>query len=122
MPQVTGEKVTGVVEGRIVAYWPTADEAHGSPSVYNDATGEWDKNPLATPYTGKLRAIGAGGYIPAMIVASWAGDGSECPLANLALQLDPSSHDANLVGKAGKGSVRFSSIPAQGCWTWLPQG
>lgn len=104
VPQVTGEKVTGVTAGRIVAYWPREDEA------FKDT------------FSGPLRAVGGDNFIPAMIVASWASDGSECPCANLKLMLDPASHgDAIRGGMEGKSSCQYSAVPAQGCWTWIPK-
>jgi hypothetical protein len=97
-PVTDNEPVTGVCEGRIVAFWPAKEQV---------ATG--------------LRAVGSGGYIPAMIVASWAGRGEAAtpmPCANLRLFVDGlnvKSEDVCL------GSVRYSKEPAYGCWTWIPK-
>lgn len=101
-PQVVpGEKQTGVTAGRIVAYWPSADDVSKG-----------------------LRAVGGDGFIPAMIVASWATseDGTECPCANLKLFLDPSNHKSAIAeGRDGVSSAQYSAVPAQRSWTWIPK-
>jgi hypothetical protein len=107
-PVTNNEPVTGVCEGRIVAYWPTKEQASDG-----------------------LRAVGGGRYIPAMITASWAGRGevaSPMPCANLQLfpdRMNVSTHNmATAPGvspEGAMGSVRFSLEPAYGCWTWIPK-
>ncbi|WP_394794860.1 hypothetical protein [Armatimonas sp.] len=109
LPQVNGEKITGVTAGRIVAYWPRESEAFAPPDFL---------------YNGPLRPVGGDNFIPAMIVASWStsAEGSECPCANLRLFLDPGNQqDAVAQGMEGRSSCQYSEVPAQGCWTWIPK-
>lgn len=104
-PQLTGEPVPGVAGGRIVAYWPTKEQVEAG-----------------------LRSM-CGGYIPAMIVASWQQPGvpNTTPMCNIRLELDECNHQMVIAklfsGPSGRclGSVRYSEAPAYGCWTWIPK-
>ena len=105
LPQLSGEPIEGICEGRIVAYWPSDnDQAAG------------------------LRAVGCGGYIPAMLVACWHQRGFPVvsPCANIRLFTDGVNIPVDAITKAGGnrdslGSRQFSLKPAKGCWTWLPK-
>lgn len=109
LPQLNGQKIEGIFEGKMVAYWPTRDQAFGDGSSGQREAGLW-------------RPIGVGGYIPAMIVSAWNSEPTEGPMVNLSLFLDPSNHETALrEGLIGVGSCRYSEVPAQGCWTWIPK-
>ena len=105
-PQLTGEHVAGVTAGRIVAYWPT-------------------KEHLAKG----LRVTGQG-FIPAFIVNAWAQPGlpNPTPLCNIRLEVDEMNQTDDFDKVFGGqvkgrtlGSVRYSEVPAYGCWTWIPK-
>ena len=107
-PVTDGQPVQGVCEGRIVAYWPTKEQ---------EAAG--------------LRAVGSGGYIPALIVANWTQRDypAAVPCVNLRLFVDGNNVDTAKVDCPSRfmtpdghlGSVVFSLQPAYGCWTWIPK-
>ena len=110
-PQLTGRPIEGIAGGRIVAYWPTDDEASCG-----------------------LRSLCAG-YIPAMIVASWQNPGSvptnqSCNLRLFADQANcfiekvvpelAKRGQTSITGET-KCSAQYSEVPAKGCWTWIPK-
>lgn len=90
-PVTDGKPVEGVCNGRMVAYWPRE---------------------------GEHRAID-GTYIPAMIVTAWNyGQAIPMPVCNIQLFVDGLNHKLD---NLYLGSVRYSSQPAKGCWTWIPK-
>lgn len=105
-PTLTGEHVSGITPGRIVAYWPTQDQRNKG-----------------------LRVTGLG-FIPALIVNSWAqlDVANVTPLCNIRLEVDEMNQAEDLTPFFGGqvkgrtlGSVRYSEVPAYGCWTWIPK-
>ncbi len=101
-PITNGEPVSGVTEGRIVAYWPSDEE---------EARGLVNPSPAR--------------FIPAMIVANWSLT-PETPVCTLRLFLDGftvTNDVITIVGGANGclASRPYSCQPAQGAWTWIPQ-
>jgi hypothetical protein len=110
-PQVTGKPIEGIAGGRIVAYWPTDLEIECG-----------------------IRSL-TGGYIPAMLVATWQQPGAvpTTSLCNIRLMVDEANVNLPVaVAKCSEkgigwysGSTRcsaqYSEVPAKGCWTWIPK-